>query len=857
MSLWRYRIGHWLMGLFAICAFIFLAALGGLRYWLHAEYGIQLEQYQGVHWHLSGVDCDQVTAQQVYPNKAHTLIQIQRLSLRWVNFFQSPTIRIAKLELTHQRPPQTAAQSLIEQVSLAKLQSWLVNKAPHLSIQSLHLDWPCASGRCQEEGALYWQSLSNGGQQLQWQSHYEHHPVRLEATLQPETEPPYTHQIGLKIFLDEQLRLNAQQHLSLNEAGVQRWAGHLLLEDLPEAPWVLAWINPWLSYDIAHLTRGPVQIHLETHWDLATEQATHMLQGSIQANLRLPTAWPIPDLGLLQGQVELALTGHAGRWQAAQLNSDLTLQLEPEQTEHWPAQMRFGHLRLKVNAEPMESSSEALPLRASVTTQGNLRLNLQWPEMTLKLHPLSLAFKKAQMDLTLPRLTTDQMQWNTLRVQGALDGLWAQGKLQLHWDDSAQIHAKHLQLPQATLGFKQVHVQTGATGISFSTPIPYQKLSDWKLGGALTIEAEQVQHPQLNPLAWRWQGNIALHKTPQQWMAEGQLSNASELSLQTQLVQQPNGRLKVTAACAEPVLFTPRNPLEESLRYWPNTLSVQQGHIHCQGFWSSSPQENAYIDLRLHQLSGQYRTTPWQQLSGRTFIQYRASSGWKLDAQELVLQSFGSGSASVGPLHVTGSYQAPQHHINQGLLHWDNAQLDAWGGRIWFPPNDADFRHPETNIQAQFDGVQLTPFLAANPHWGISGTGQVKGFVNLQSQNGGQSFHMSRGFFAAEQGGILKMLPNPPQGTNALSSNLNAMQQQQLSNFHYTRLSGYLIRPKNEKTLHWNLHLQGRNPQIPTERLLPLNMTIQIPSKNPSEAILHSASPTPPAPEHAAPLDTE
>ena len=810
-----------------------LLGLGGMVYYgwhqIHGRYGISLLHWQGlsVHFSKANLQLEQLTLQQQDPEGAQTLFTAQQLTVHWSSFFHWPQVVIQQLDVVHHRPvghPPLSARVLSNYEVLEQGWPFL---ATQWTIQNLRLDLPCATGRCQEQGSLHWQSddqQANSTLKLEW--HHEAHRMELAATTHTEDSTGLT-KLQLQVALDQQPRLESHQLIEATPSGNHRWSGSVHLGAIPEAPWLLNWLSRWLPYDSGRFTRAAVTMRLGASW--ALEQNHQMgtpLQGEVRAALNFPTPWPIPGLGLIQGQTELTLIRQQGHWQPTTLNSDLTLQPDPEQTEYWPADLRPGHVRLKINTAPMEQSQPLLPLQASLTTQGNLRLNLQLPELKLGLHPLRLDIQNASLDLTLPRLETDQYRLKNLKIKTPLNGLLEHGHLKLHLNHASQLTLEQLQtsaFDQVIL--KQLRLQLGTTGLSLHAPIPFRSITDWQLGGQAQLSVDQLHHPALNPLAWTWQGQVQIKKTARSWMqAKGLLKNSADLQLTTQVTRRPDGRFKVDGHSLTSLTPT-ANPWALSFAQWPQALALHQGTLQIKGSWVSpqmtggSPRAQAVLTAQ--HLNGQYQQTTLHDLNAQILSQY-GPSGWSVELKDAQVQQLNPG-IPLGPLHLVGRYQAEPQHLTQGVLSWQTAQLGIMGGQLWADPGSLDRRQP-TKIPLRLEALDLAQLLAANPQLKLTGSGILDGHLELQSTTEG--IHLEGGHFTARAPGrlhlhsldIQQLIVAHPEHHQALYA---------LSNLYYNQMSGQLVRTDKPEIMQLQLHLQGRNPRVNQGRGLHLNVLME------------------------------
>lgn len=819
MIIWHFLRKHWLSFALLFILGLVAAAYQGWQAFRAAQ-GLAPLEWQGLRLSHTGLSFERLSLQQQRPDGTQARLDLTAVQLSWPGLSQGLSLKVARLDLSYHPALQAVRASPAEPPmavpSLAELSTWLGWLPARLDIERLHLDLPCATGRCQEQMRLSWQSQAEQ-KQLALQLYPNDHEVALTAKLSEEEGQAL--QLALHIALDGQQRLQAQQQMH-QQSGSQHWVGSLAMGSLPEAPWLLGWLSRWLPYEPVRISAATAEMRLGASWALEhSADSSSALQGEVRAALHLPTAWPIPGLGPVQGQVELALTRQAQRWLPTTLALDLTLQPEPSLLKGWPVGVHPGHFRLKVDAGTPDAEGRLLPLRASLTSQGNLRLNLQLPELQLGLQPLALSFKNARLDLNVPRLQMAGYQLKNTNLKAQWDGQLSEQQLRLNLHDGSQLSISQLQTPeQLGLVLQQLHLQW--KDLSLQSPSALQPLQRLQLQGQSSLKIGQLQHPALKALGWVWQGQFssdaqgALH-------LDGNLNNSAGLGADLQLTQQPNGQ-RHASLVSHALQLKNGNPLAATLSDWPDLLELDQGSLQLKAQLKQSAQGQTETEatLAIQGLSGLYDRTEWQGLNAALSLQQRPAE-WLLEIANLQLERANPGIA-LGPLAFKGRYQFSPLAIQKGHLSWQTATLGVLGGQLWAAPGQWALDQSTQPLHLQLRGLDVAQLLAAYPAQHLAGTGLLDG--NLELHANPQGLRVERGSLSARAPGTLQ-LQSP--GIQALSASNPAMQlvAQALENFHYSLLASD-IRYDPSGQLQLGLRLQGRNPALEGGR--PIHFSINL-----------------------------
>lgn len=820
MRIWYYLL--WL------CLSLAVSVGGGFALWqtwlqVKAQQGIEVLDWTGFKLSLEGVQLEHLVWQQHSPEGTELHIETQGLSLRWSNLvplaIPNYQIELKRLKVRYQNNNPSGLETPVEAPNLpswSSIQDSLAWLPQQLSIEHFDLELPCATLElCHEQGRLSWKQADTQALATQLDLYLYRDPHQTHIALQTKATAQQQLEVSLKLALDEQSRLESQQQLLFTPSDL-RWSGALHLSQLPEAPWLLDWLSDWLSYQPAVPPQAMTDIRLGASWSF--DSLGHSEQsptGNIRLALNSPTPWPIPQLGTLQGNLDLALELRAQLWIPSQLSADLTLQPDPSHLERWPTELHPGHIRLKVLPRTTEAKDQSLPLNLSLTTQGSPRLNVKLPQLQLYTHPLRLDFgPQAHLEFKVPRLNVDQVQLNNLHISSAFSGQWTPEQLDIQLADGSFFNADRISATDYQLQLDQLRLKLNQT--KFSLP----KAQSFSLYTQVQSRLEQLQHPELKTQGWDWQGE--LKGTALQQQLTGQLSNDSRLRLATQLSRQQDAALELKTQLQSLKLQPASNALAQTLKHWPETLELHQGEIGLEGQITIPAQKDpeASVKIQLHNLAGEFNRSELQGLEAHLTLElYRQQMSAEI--HQLRVQHLNPGFP-LGPLSLSGRYWAYLDQPSRGLVSWQHAQLEAFGAKIWAPASRIDLASQRQALNLHLRGLDIQKLFAAYPAQGLQGTGLIDG--NFELQHSPKGFSIDKGSLSARSPGILQLRSPQIQAMGATNPATRVVTQA-LDNFHYQHLSSD-IHYTTQGWLQLGLRLQGRNPELEQGR--PIHFSIQL-----------------------------
>ena len=703
----------------------------------------------------------------------------------------------------------------LSQPGLRQLQDWLAWIPRQGEVAAFDLNLPCASGTCREQGGLRWQ---HAGEQplpatVNLQLRHDSHNLTLLANAYEEGLD--TH-IGLQLQFDDQQRLSLLNRFT-PQVGTALWSGSLAMSELPEAPWLLDWLSAWLDYQPPTFPELPEQMRLGAAWSLQLETASLLrawktLEGDLKLSAHLPSPWPVPSVGPVQGQLDLTARAGQGMWLPTELTADLHLEPIADLLAVLPPSLRPNKFELVATPGPAQDNTSILPLQIQLRAGGPVSGTMQAQLLLDTAAPFGLAIERGRL----------QLQGRHLPELGA-KGLTAD----LHFNGQASPQAASISLSEGStitldslasgpdLSLERLSV--GLAGVNIEANLADNQLSST---GAPLIEAGLLRQPSLRPQGWRWQPSL---NGDQQGVAlEGPLTNDAGLSLALALRHcWSENRSRIDARLAE-LFLRAGNPLAATLADWPQTLELTTGRVQAQGrvelLGNNPPSVTATLTAK--GLGGIFDRAEISGLDAELKLGLQRNR-LRLEIPELKVQQANPGF-SFGPLLLRGEYNADIQQLQQGRLDWATAEAQVMGGKLWLNPGSADLGADEQRLNAHLRGLQLPALFEAYPAEGLSGTGVIDG--ELQAQRSKQGLSIEQGTLQAREPGVLRFRSAKIQ---ALGQSNQAMRlvAEALDDFHYDLLTSQ-VRYATDGTLNLGLRLHGHNPALEGGR--PVNLSVNL-----------------------------
>lgn len=619
---------------------------------------------------------------------------------------------------------------------------------------------------------------------LDWQDlELSRHGLRLER-LQLEQRAADGRRLQLvahAVQLDWQL--HGQRHLErlhierlqLDWQGADRRGGHPSAAELVD---LLAWLPRQLQVQ-----------HIEAR--LPCPAAPCQLRGSLA--LQQPGAALLPAslaLALQEGEHRLRLHGQLdGTPDDARL--DLTLQLDDRPhlvvaaslSRQAAGQALHGSLQLPAHPavpwlrqwlEPMFGAAAVQPLaqlpeRLQADAEWRLQLPADWrPQAGL---PASILIEQARLRASLPRLALDGVEIGGLDATLDLHGRWQDRRLQL--------------------------------------------------AGPLAIAIARLQHAQLQPQGWRWQGR--LDASPAQLLLDGRLNNDAGLALSTRLQRRSDGRLSIRGQLAGLALGD-GNPLPRTFAAWPALLELNAGRLGADASLQLAPDgtPRGAFAVRLEDAAGIYDRSELDGLQGRLLGELH---GTRLDLELPALQLARlNPGIPIGPLQLRASYQGSLDAPLAGRLQLWQAEAGLFGGQLRSEPARLDLANPPQRLVVQAHGLELAELLGVYPAEGLSGSGRLDGRLPLRFDADG--LHVEQGELAARPPGGVLQLRSERIRAFARSNPALQLATTALEDFRYDRLDSEVsYSPRGQLLLALRLH--GHNPALEGGRAVNLSVNLE------------------------------
>ncbi len=811
---------------------VLLLLLLGAASYLSLNRALERAQVSHLDWQGLGISTQGIQLEQLRLEHPAATVQLQHLQLPWRGFSLAPPfwqqIALARLQLQlptrSEAAPTGADTPTLQPEQLAKLIGLLPQQ---LQITTLQIELPCAETRCQVLGDLQLRKQARTDtQQLDLQLNLQHQQdqLRWHAQLQSEATGAAL-QLSLAINQQPQLRLSSRLQRT---ASGQLWQGELDGE-LAQGRVLHSWLRQWLP-DSGQLPEASAAAQLQASWQLQLPpgpldlKQLHQASGQLQASANLPAPWPIPSIGLLQGQLGLSAHALNGQWLADSLTADLNLTQMPEAlTSSLPAALRPDALQLTIEATQLPDNlaeqlrGRALPLQLQLRGQGRSPFNLEGTVALANGLPWGLQVLAGKLTASSPALQLEQLQLGAgqahLLISAYLDPEQLMLKLEKGTQLSLQqVGSTELQAQQLTLS---------SSGLQLQGRLTDGTLHDWQLQGPLDLSA-QLQHAQLRPQRWYWQGPLVASQ--EQVELDGTLRNDAALQLKLQLQHNHAKGLSLHAQLAE-LFLRSGNPLQDSFSAWPALLELNNGRLNADATLSLAPnqqQPTVSVTLTGKGLGGIYDRTALEGLDSQMALRLDPQR-LELDISELRLAQANPG-IPLGPLQLKGRYNADLHAPNKGQLQLEHAQTALMGGQLRLAAGDWNLAAEPLQFPIEVEGLELEQLFILYPTEGLAGSGTLDGRLPLQI--GSQGVTITQGQLSARApGGQLQF---HSERIRALGRSNPAMQlvTQSLEDFRFTTLSSQVDYNQQGK-LALAMRLEGQNPAIEQGRPIHFNINLE------------------------------
>ncbi|WP_462378821.1 intermembrane phospholipid transport YdbH family protein [Pseudomonas sp. Marseille-QA0892] len=819
----RHRAVKVVIALFVLLAVLALAAWASMWILLRKQ-GIELG-WDGISIHRNGVALRTLDLRRTEADGSVTLA-VKGLDVGWQGFGLPASVRAEQLLIEQHGPDEadTTGPSDWDIKRLPDLPRWL---PAELEVTHFETRLPCRAGQCTLMGSARVHRPVDATLPLKAyiELQRESHHVGLDVIIDGALDQP---NLQAALRLDDQARANLSADIDLNPP--RRSTGTLKIPTLPETPWLLTWASEWV--ELPALPALPDDLRLDGRWALSLPAgpldalSPAEIEGTIDARIELPKAWPVATLGRLQGRVDTELNGSAGVWLPLRLDADLRLdQPEGPWLDALPAGTRPGVItaRIAPSAPSATSATSAetgtLPLDVDLRTQGATALKLSAQALANPAQR-TLTLRSATLTGKLAKLALGSVSAQSVDTKLIADAAFDTSGLRLNIKPGSVIQAGRLAIgDQASpaVAMEKIVAKLNTTTVTApfdgkSTPLTFR-------GGA-AVRTERLLQSVLKPQGWQWDGEVAGDTRAQR--LSGKLRNDSGLAGDIRLAN--NADELDLAVNGEDVFFRAGNSLAATFEAWPATLALGNGRLRWQGTMvlpTDRPLDGS-IDLAATGLDGTYDRTDLTGVDGQAKLTIR-NDAMRLDLPTVQVRELNPGMP-VGPAIAAGHYKARLDTPAGGTLRWDRAELSFAKGRFALAPDAWNFATGAGRTHIHMTGMDLAELLRLYPTEGLTGTGVLDGELPVRFAGAGPIIENGR-VTARVPGGVLSFRSERIRALGRSNPGMKLVADA-LDDFRYSVLNSG-VDYRQDGTLLLALRLEGSNPSIEKGRQINFNVNLE------------------------------
>lgn len=810
---------------------VFFAAFGYWQ-WQRLLADLQIEE---LHWELRALGLRHADVRalrlRTKQNQYQVDLALENLQVQW--YWQDWRPQLSSLLLDELRLRLESVGPAPEATEpFALPEDWEVPATipQQINVRRLQLEVPCEQGYCQFVAGLRSSRVADM-LTLQLFSETTPTPLSLDLIYRLDEDLP-----ALKLSLEAQafLRLSGETRLFAGP----RWQGQFTLDAQPPGDEWLAYLQAWFPLPETSTDRFSQPLHLRGDWNLAVaplladaslsddadlatlvEVLANHLDGRLAFFLDAPSPVPVPGVGEISGSGQIQLTGQDGRIlnQLLDLRLNLASPVLPEALADYDLDVQEVYLSLHSQSQTLDL--QALPLQLELRTEGRPRLELR-ADLVIDSSARALEIPAAELQVSAERwMPIAQMQLTDLSLVQVFTASWQANRFRYQLREPGQMRAT---ITHPTFAVKGGALTLDALSLE-GDPASWQ---EGQLTGQMRLAVAEVNHPELLPQPWRWQGEL----TAQQGIlaVKGQLTANDRLTLEHQAsIKDQQWRL----SWQMPDLFLlGGNSLQQLTPHWPPLLTLARGRIGGRGEFAGrlpeDPAEPSVItgkmSWQITDLAGAYDTTAFRGATGKVEVilepeRFNVSSD-KFTLAEII-QGF-----TLGPAVVAARYQASLEHPADGLLQIQQLESALLGGQLRIPTVELDFSAPRQQLQIELQEIDLAVLLAEHPSSDLAGTGRLSGSIPITLSDKG--FSVMDGLMSAEAPGGRLQYRSAQTASIAAGSQGMKIVTDALDDFHYTLLSTAVTYEETGKLL-LAVRLEGRNPAIERGRPINFNITVE------------------------------
>ena len=637
--------------------------------------------------------------------------------------------------------------------------------------------------------------------------------IQLQASLNAQADTE-----GFSLSLGEQSHLLAR-HLKLSELG-QAQALRLDLSTFN--------ISGLIAQPLQAQASSVLRVQLEQLQSTQLHAQDWTLAGQIDgqlADLNISAALTSSQGISLNTQAHVLAGSLQGRIQLDTLSFTDTNALAAS-LRAWPEQTVLNRGQLSSAIDFSLHTAQPLEMQLQLQAQdlhGTLDSS-RFSDLDLNFHsPLKLQFvdeqwqahlDNAQLSLELANLRDSALQAQQLQVSTQFNAQADANTFSLTLDKSTQLQAQQLKFSDAAQA-NSISLQLPNLQIKGASNMPSQAT----LHSSLSAQIKQLSAEQLHTQNWDVSGTLS--GALSQLKLKAELSNTQGLKLNSHMQLLANSvQGQVTL---DEVFFKAGNPLQTTLKDWPELISFTSGRINGSSKFTIPYQGAAKLSFTASGsgLSGIVNRSELSNLSLDVNGQLTGPT-LKLSIPTLTVEQLDPG-VPIGPIELRDAhYQANTAHMLEGLADWQHVQANLLNGRVWLNAQQLDLKYAQS-VLLQVEGLELQELFRVYPAEGLTGSGTIDGQLPLYFDH--DSFSVKAGQLQARAPGVLQFQSDK---INALGKTNPSMRlvADALEDFHFNLLSCSLSYDESGKLL-LNVRLQGQNPDVEKGRPINLNVNLE------------------------------
>lgn len=465
------------------------------------------------------------------------------------------------------------------------------------------------------------------------------------------------------------------------------------------------------------------------------------------------------------------------------------------------------HALLKLNGNKLDAT-----LASSQLKNVNLELSSQ-----LDLHDANswqLVINQGQFLAQLDAFNDPSLRAQQLHARTFFTGQLNSKNFVIHFNEDTLIESAGFQLPDLMQG-QTFSARLAKLNLEGHTHAAQQMA----ITSPLHIQVKNLHSAQLHNQDWAFKGT--LKGQPPSLTLNGDLNGEHGLSLETHLQISDDG-IQGTANLQD-VFFRATNPLQKTLKDWPELVSFDSGRLRSQLDISLPKTGPLQLNL-LGSASGLNGIINRSELSAMALDFNAQLNGqrFNLNIPQLTIEKLDPGVPLTALQLDKLAYRASLSNPLTGIADWQSIQVQLLNGRAWLDAQQLDLSRPQ-KVLLHVQGIELQELFRVYPTEGLAGHGIIDGQLPLHIEP--DALYIKAGQLQAREPGVLKFQSEKIQ---ALGRSNPAMQvvADALDDFHFNLLSSGLSYDQSGKLI-LNVRLEGQNPDVEKGRPIHLNISLE------------------------------